>query len=101
MSKAVQFDSYGSIDVLQVRDVPRPVPGVGEVLVEVKAAVSRSTGLATRNERTTSGGAFTKRKSESRLTTLAMPLVSVRTSSIPGRQLRALQNRAYGTRIGG
>jgi NADPH:quinone reductase-like Zn-dependent oxidoreductase len=38
MSKAVQFDSYGSIDVLQVRDVPRPVPGVGEVLVEVKAA---------------------------------------------------------------
>jgi NADPH:quinone reductase-like Zn-dependent oxidoreductase len=38
MSKAVQFDSYGGIDVLQVRDVPRPVPGVGEVLVEVKAA---------------------------------------------------------------
>jgi NADPH:quinone reductase-like Zn-dependent oxidoreductase len=38
MSKAAQFDSYGSIDVLQVRDVPRPVPGVGEVLVEVKAA---------------------------------------------------------------
>jgi NADPH:quinone reductase-like Zn-dependent oxidoreductase len=38
MSKAVQFDSYGGIDVLQARDVPRPVPQAGEVLVEVKAA---------------------------------------------------------------
>ena len=38
MSRAVQFDSYGGIDVLQVRDVPRPVPAPGEVLVEVKAA---------------------------------------------------------------
>jgi NADPH:quinone reductase-like Zn-dependent oxidoreductase len=38
MSKAVQFDSYGGIDVLQVRDVPRPIPGAGEVLVQVKAA---------------------------------------------------------------
>jgi NADPH:quinone reductase-like Zn-dependent oxidoreductase len=38
MSKAVQFDSYGGIDVLEVRDVPRPVPAAGEVLVEVKAA---------------------------------------------------------------
>ena len=37
MSKAVQFDSYGGIDVLEVRDVPKPVPGAGEVLVEVKA----------------------------------------------------------------
>ena len=38
MPKAVQFDSYGGVDVLQVRDVPRPVPGAGEVLIEVKAA---------------------------------------------------------------
>ena len=38
MTKAVQFDSYGSIDVLEVRNVPRPVPAAGEVLVEVKAA---------------------------------------------------------------
>jgi NADPH:quinone reductase-like Zn-dependent oxidoreductase len=38
MPKAVQFDKYGGIDVLQVREVPRPVPGAGEVLVEVKAA---------------------------------------------------------------
>jgi len=38
MSRAVQFDSYGGIDVLEVRDVPRPIPGAGEVLVEVRAA---------------------------------------------------------------
>jgi NADPH:quinone reductase-like Zn-dependent oxidoreductase len=38
MSKAVQFDAYGGVDVLEVRNVPRPVPGTGEVLVEVKAA---------------------------------------------------------------
>jgi NADPH:quinone reductase-like Zn-dependent oxidoreductase len=38
MSKAVRFDSYGGIDVLEVRDVPKPVPAAGEVLVEVKAA---------------------------------------------------------------
>jgi NADPH:quinone reductase-like Zn-dependent oxidoreductase len=38
MSKAVQFDSYGGIDVLEVRDVPRPVPAAGEALVKVKAA---------------------------------------------------------------
>src|SRR5258708_8526847 len=37
MSKAVQFDSYGDVDVLEVRDVPHPVPEAGEVLVEVKA----------------------------------------------------------------
>lgn len=38
MAKAVQFDQYGDINVLQVREVPRPVPAAGEVLVEVKAA---------------------------------------------------------------
>lgn len=38
MPKAVQFDSYGGFDVLEVREVPRPAPGVGEALVEVKAA---------------------------------------------------------------
>lgn len=36
--KAVQFDRYGAIDVLEVRDIPRPSPAAGEVLVEVKAA---------------------------------------------------------------
>jgi NADPH:quinone reductase-like Zn-dependent oxidoreductase len=38
MSRAVRFDQYGGIDVLQVVDVPDPVPGPGEVLVRVKAA---------------------------------------------------------------
>jgi NADPH:quinone reductase-like Zn-dependent oxidoreductase len=38
MSRAVRFDHYGGIDVLQVVDVPDPVPGPGEVLVRVKAA---------------------------------------------------------------
>jgi NADPH:quinone reductase-like Zn-dependent oxidoreductase len=36
--KAVQLDQRGDIDVLEVRDVPRPGPKAGEVLVEVKAA---------------------------------------------------------------
>ena len=38
MTKAVEFYWYGGIDVLEVRDVARPVPGAGEVLVEVRAA---------------------------------------------------------------
>src|SRR6478752_704197 len=38
MSKAVRFDHYGDVDVLDVRDVERPAPAAGEVLVEVKAA---------------------------------------------------------------
>lgn len=37
-SRAVQFDTYGEIDVLEVRDIPRPVPPAGEVVVAVKAA---------------------------------------------------------------
>jgi NADPH:quinone reductase-like Zn-dependent oxidoreductase len=37
MSKAVRFDRYGEIDVLQVVDVEQPVPGPGQVLVRVKA----------------------------------------------------------------
>jgi NADPH:quinone reductase-like Zn-dependent oxidoreductase len=38
MPKAVQFDQYGGVDVLTVAEVPRPVPGPGQVLVQVKAA---------------------------------------------------------------
>ncbi len=38
MSKAVRFDQFGDIDVLDVRDVDRPAPKAGEVLVEVRAA---------------------------------------------------------------
>lgn len=36
--RAVQFDRYGDLDVLEVRDVDRPEPGPGEVLVAVRAA---------------------------------------------------------------
>jgi NADPH:quinone reductase-like Zn-dependent oxidoreductase len=36
--KAVRFDKYGGIDVLQVVDVPMPEPSRGEALVKVKAA---------------------------------------------------------------
>jgi NADPH:quinone reductase-like Zn-dependent oxidoreductase len=36
--KAVRFDEYGGIDVLHVVDVPAPVTGPGQVLVQVKAA---------------------------------------------------------------
>jgi NADPH:quinone reductase-like Zn-dependent oxidoreductase len=38
MGQAVRFSEYGGIDVLRVEDVPRPVPGIGQVLVEVRAA---------------------------------------------------------------
>jgi NADPH:quinone reductase-like Zn-dependent oxidoreductase len=38
MPQAVRFNEYGDIDVLQVVEVPRPVPSAGQVLVEVRAA---------------------------------------------------------------
>ncbi|HEY8044297.1 MAG TPA: NADP-dependent oxidoreductase [Streptosporangiaceae bacterium] len=38
MPKAVRFDNYGGIDVLAIAGVPRPAPGEGQVLVQVKAA---------------------------------------------------------------
>lgn len=37
MPRAVRFDHYGDVDVLNVVEVERPVPGQGEVLVRVKA----------------------------------------------------------------
>jgi NADPH:quinone reductase-like Zn-dependent oxidoreductase len=38
MMKAVEYDRYGSASVLGVRDVPRPIPARGELLVRVRAA---------------------------------------------------------------
>ena len=36
--KAVRFDEYGAVNVLDVREVPVPEPGPGQVLVKVRAA---------------------------------------------------------------
>jgi NADPH:quinone reductase-like Zn-dependent oxidoreductase len=38
MPQAVRFERYGDVDVLQVVEVPRPVPGQGQAVVRVKAA---------------------------------------------------------------
>ena len=38
MPRAVRFNEYGDVEVLEVVDVPRPTPGSGQVLVAVKAA---------------------------------------------------------------
>jgi NADPH:quinone reductase-like Zn-dependent oxidoreductase len=38
MPQAVRFERYGGVDVLEVVDVPRPVPGPGQVVVRVRAA---------------------------------------------------------------
>jgi NADPH:quinone reductase-like Zn-dependent oxidoreductase len=38
MPKAVRYDQYGGVEVLKVVEVPRPEPGPGQVLVQVKAA---------------------------------------------------------------
>ena len=38
MSRAVRFDHYGEVEVLEVVDVERPKPGANELLVQVRAA---------------------------------------------------------------
>lgn len=35
--QALQFAATGSLDTLQLRQMPKPVPAAGEVLVEVRA----------------------------------------------------------------
>jgi NADPH2:quinone reductase len=49
MSRRVQFDHYGPADVLHVVDVPRPLPGQGQVLVQVAAAGINPGEIAIRN----------------------------------------------------
>ena len=36
--KAVRIHAYGASDVLKLEDIPTPEPGIGEVLVKIKAA---------------------------------------------------------------
>jgi NADPH:quinone reductase-like Zn-dependent oxidoreductase len=38
MPKAVRFEEYGGVEVLNVVEVPMPEPGPGQVLVKVKTA---------------------------------------------------------------
>jgi NADPH:quinone reductase-like Zn-dependent oxidoreductase len=38
MPRAVRFNQYGGLEVLQVVEVDRPIPGPGRVLVRIKAA---------------------------------------------------------------
>jgi NADPH:quinone reductase-like Zn-dependent oxidoreductase len=38
MTRAVRFEQYGNVNVLEVVDVPPPVPGPGQLLIRVKAA---------------------------------------------------------------
>ena len=49
MSRRVQFDRYGPVDVLHVAEVPRPSAGEGQVLVEVAAAGINPGEIAIRN----------------------------------------------------
>ena len=37
MPRAVRFNNYGGLEVLQVVEVDRPKPGPGKVLIRVKA----------------------------------------------------------------
>jgi NADPH:quinone reductase-like Zn-dependent oxidoreductase len=49
MSRRVQFDRYGPVDVLHVAEVPRPSAGEGQVLIEVAAAGINPGEIANRN----------------------------------------------------
>ncbi len=51
MSKAVRFDHYGNVDVLEVIDVERPLPSAGRILVRVLAAGTNPGEIAIREGR--------------------------------------------------
>ncbi len=61
--KAVEYDRYGPASVLEVREVPRPTPGRGEVLVWVRAAALNPKDVIVRSGkfRVFSGRRFPKR----------------------------------------
>ena len=61
--KAVEYDRYGSAEVLRLRDVPRPSAGRGEVLVRVHAAALNPKDVLVRSGkfRLLSGRRFPKR----------------------------------------
>ena len=49
--RAVVIPEYGGVEVLEVRDVPDPVPGPDEALVEVVcSAMNRADGTAERSK---------------------------------------------------
>ena len=56
--KAVRFDKYGGIEVLQIVDVPVPEPSHGEALVKV-TATSINPGEAKIREGLSSTASFT------------------------------------------
>ncbi|MGJ8585548.1 MAG: NAD(P)-dependent alcohol dehydrogenase [Marinosulfonomonas sp.] len=46
--KAVEYTDYGTVDVLEINDIPRPVPGPNEILVKVGATTVTAVDLAFR-----------------------------------------------------
>jgi NADPH:quinone reductase-like Zn-dependent oxidoreductase len=49
--KAIVYESYGSLDVLELKDVAKPVPNAGEVLVKIHAAaVTPGDGILVKGE---------------------------------------------------
>src|SRR6266568_3508294 len=61
--RAVEYDRYGPVSVLAVRDVRRPTPGPGELLVRVRAAALNPKDVVVRRGkfRLLSGHRFPKR----------------------------------------
>jgi NADPH2:quinone reductase len=36
--KALRFAQFGKAEVLRIEEIPDPAPGLGEVLIQIKAA---------------------------------------------------------------